>query len=268
MFGLAAFAIYYLPTSAARPVAWARLGTEDVHALAFVDGDPDRLLFGHHAGVLASTDGGRTWTTAPAAMDAMSVAPSRGSIVIAGHEVFAVSEDDGRTWQDVPAELPSLDIHGFARDPADPDRMWAYPATGGLWLSADGGRRWEQVTAQNVLMPVAVRTSAGTELLGVTEQGVVRSRDDGRTWEPAGDPELYPIASLAATPDGAVLVAGGPGGLARSDDGGRTWQRLPWDEEALAVAVAEGGRTIAAVSVGTELFRSDDGGRSWPGAPG
>ena len=28
----------------------------------------------------------------------------------------------------------------IARDPADPARMWAYLATGGLWESRDGGR--------------------------------------------------------------------------------------------------------------------------------
>src|SRR3990172_2798463 len=134
----------------------ARLGTEDVHALAFVGDDPEHLLVGHHGGILESGDGGRSWQPLPTQADAMAMAPaSDGSIVIAGHEVFTASRDGGVSWQDIPTDLPSLDIHGYARDPADPGRMWALLATGGLWESRDGGVRWEQVRSDNILFPVA-----------------------------------------------------------------------------------------------------------------
>ena len=246
-------------------VAWSALGTEDVHSLAFVGGDPDRLLFGHHGGVLASGDGGRTWQPLGTRSDAMSMGVADdGSIVIAGHDVLAESRDGGRTWQDISATLPSLDIHGFTLDPADPARMWAYLATGGLWESRDGGRAWERVQQQNILSPVAVAAPSGTRLVGVTADGLATSDDGGRTWRAAASPELYPIVSLAATADGSVLVAGGPGGLARSDDGGASWSKLPFDGQPFAVALTDGGRTIALVTRATELFRSADGGRTWP----
>jgi len=47
-----------------------------------------------------------------------------GSIVIARHEVFVASRDGGKTWAQVTTDLPSLDIHGFTRDPSDP-AVWA-----------------------------------------------------------------------------------------------------------------------------------------------
>lgn len=244
---------------------WSRLGTEDVHSLAFVGDDSNRLLFGHHGGILASADGGRSWQPLGTRSDAMSLgAAADGSIVIAGHEVFAESRDDGRTWQDVPAALPGLDIHGFARDPDNPARMWAYLATGGLWESLDGGRAWERVQEENILFPVAVAASSGTRLFGLTAEGLASSDDGGRTWGNVATPELYPIASMAATSDGSVLVAGGPDGLARSDDGGASWSKLPFEGKPFAVAVANDGRTIAVVTRATEFFRSDDGGRTWP----
>ncbi len=246
--------------------AWSRLGTEDVHSLAFVGDDPDRLLFGHHGGVLASGDGGRNWQPLATRSDAMSLgAAADGSIVIAGHDVFAESRDDGRTWQDIPAALPSLDIHGFARDPGDPTRMWAYLATGGLWESRDAGRAWERVQQENILFPVAVAAPSGTRLFGLTADGLASSDDGGRTWRNVATPELYPIASLAATSDGRVLVAGGPDGLARSDDGGASWSKLPFEGQPFAIAVTAGGGTIALVDRLTEFYRSDDGGRTWPG---
>lgn len=244
---------------------WSRLGTEDVHSLAFVGDDPDRLLFGHHGGVLSSADGGRTWQPLATRSDAMSLAAATdGSIVIAGHEVLAASRD-GRTWENIPASLPSLDIHGFTRDPEDPARMWAYLATGGLWESRDGGLTWERVQEQNILFPVAVGGAPETRLFGVTVNGLASSDDGGRSWRAVATPELYPIAALAATADGSVLIAGGPGGLARSNDGGTSWSNLPFDDQPAAIAVTARGQTIGIVTRSTEFLRSDDGGRSWPG---
>ncbi len=263
---LGAIAFVILRPGGSSTVAWSRLGTQDVHSLAFVGDDPSRLLFGHHGGVLSSPDGGRSWQALGSRADAMSLEPAAdGSIVIAGHDVLSESRDGGRTWQDIPAALPSLDIHGFARDPTDPDRMWAYLATGGLWESGDGGLTWEQVQQENVLFPAAVAGPSGTRLFGVTASGLASSDDGGRTWTGAASPEIYPIASLAATADGRVLVAGGPGGMARSDDGGASWSKLPFEGQVLVVAVTAGGSTIVVVTRSTEFFRSDDGGRTWPG---
>ncbi len=73
------------------PAAWSRLGTQDVHSLAFV-GDPQHLLFGHHNGIAETRDGGKTWAPLPVSDDAMGMAAADdGSIVIAGHEVFTAS---------------------------------------------------------------------------------------------------------------------------------------------------------------------------------
>ena len=247
-------------------VAWASLRTQDVHSLAFVGGDDRHVLFGHHGGVLESRDGGRTWSALPVRQDAMSMVPaSDGSIVIAGHEVFAASRDGGLTWAPLPADLPSLDIHGFTRDPADPGRMWAYPTTGGLWESMDFGAHWVQVREDNVLFPLAVRDASQTRLLGVDVTGLVTSSDGGRTWAALGTPPTRPMTSLAATPDGRTLYAGAPDGLFRSDDGGRTWSPTGYSGSVFAIATTADGRTVALVSKDTEFFRSPDRGSTWPG---
>lgn len=263
---IAAAAVLLVVRPGAPPqVAWNRFGTDDVHSLSFVGEDPDELLFGHHGGLSASTDGGRSWQPLATRSDAMSLgAAVDGSIVIAGHDVLAQSADAGRTWENIPAQLPSLDIHGFTRDPGDPARMWAYLATGGLWESRDGGLAWQQVQQENILFPIAVAGPSGPRLFGVTAGGLARSDDGGSTWQTVATPELYPIASLAATADGIVLVAGGPDGLARSDDGGATWAKLSFEGQPFAIAVTAGGRTIAVVTRSTEFFRSDDAGMSWP----
>lgn len=264
--GATVAAFLFASRSSGEPVAWTRFGTQDVHSLAFVDGDPSRLLFGHHGGLYASADGGRTWTSMPVRDDAMSTSPaSDGSIVIAGHNVFASSLDGGTTWSPISADLPNLDIHGFTRDPADPARMWAYLATGGLWESRDFGRTWERLRDDNVLFPLAVRSGSVTRLLGVNTSGLVVSDDGGRSWSLLSMPETFPMTALTATPDGEVVYAGSPDGLFRSIDGGRTWTSTTYRGSTFAVATTADGGTVAVVSRETEFFRSADGGASWPG---
>jgi photosystem II stability/assembly factor-like uncharacterized protein len=246
--------------------SWTRFGTADVHSLAFVDDDPQHLLFGHHHGLLETTDGGRNWRPLATRADAMEMgAAGSGSIVIAGHDVFTASADGGATWKDIPAGLPSLDIHGFTRDPGDPARMWAYPTSGGFWESRDGGSHWEQVYADNILFPVATTQNGQTVLYGVDISGLASSADGGRSWTPLTTPPAYPFTSFTATADGSVLLVGSLDGLFRSDDGGRAWSKLPFVGSAFAIGVTSDGRDIAVVTKETEFFRSRDGGQTWPG---
>jgi photosystem II stability/assembly factor-like uncharacterized protein len=196
----------------------------------------------------------------------MSMSPaSDASIVIAGHEVFVASRDGGQTWAPIEGDLPSLDIHGFTRDPANPARMWAYLATGGLWESTDFGAHFVRVREDNVLFPTAVRAGATTRLFGVDANGLGASDDGGRTWTALATPPTFPMTAFAASGDGNVLYAGATDGLVRSADGGRSWGKTGYTGSAFAVATSADGQDIALVSRETEFFRSTDGGASWPG---
>lgn len=190
---------------------------------------------------------------------------SDGSIIIAGHEVFQASRDRGATWAPIDTDLPSLDVHGFTRDPADPARMWAYLAIGGLWESTDFGAHWIRVREDNVLYPLAIRLGEVTRLIGVDTTGLVASDDGGRRWTSLAMPETYPLTALAGTADGRVLLAGSPDTLFRSDDGGRSWTRTPYVGSVFAVATDSKGKTVAVVSLETDFYRSDDGGATWTG---
>jgi photosystem II stability/assembly factor-like uncharacterized protein len=263
--GAIAYFVWPPPTPVA-PVAWTTFDSEDVHSLAFVGDDEQHLLFGHHGGLEETRDGGRTWSSLPLRLDAMSLSlGTDASIVIAGHEVFAASRDGGQTWSPIVTDLPSLDIHGFTRDPADPARMWAYLATGGLWVSTDYGARFTSVRDDNVLYPTAVAVGTTTRLFGVDASGLIVSDDGGRRWTGLGEPPTYPMTAFAASADGAVLYAGAPNGLLRSSDGGRTWSTTGYGGSALAVATTPDGLSVGVVSQATEFFRSSDGGATWPG---
>jgi photosystem II stability/assembly factor-like uncharacterized protein len=266
--GLLIIAVVALqPFSTGVPMPWARLGTADVHSLAFAPGSTERLYFGYHGGILESQDGGRTWARLPVTADAMGMRPAAdGSIVIAGHEVFVGSADGGRTWVPIQADLPNIDIHAFARDPLDPRRMWAYLAEGGVYESADGGTRWTKVYDGHIPFMAATTDGLSVALVGIEPfQGFARSADGGSSWSPVSQPEAFPTYGIAATPDGRVVALGVSDGLLRSDDGGATWTTIELPDPALAIALADDGRTIAVVTRTTDFFRSDDGGHTWPG---
>lgn len=253
-------------TGVAAAVPWDRLGTQDVHSLAFQGADSSRVLFGHHGGILRSEDGGRNWAPLPVRQDAMGMAAAAdGSIIIAGHLVFQASRDGGATWAPINADLPSLDIHGFARSLSDPARMWAYLAEGGIYESPDFGIIWTRVNGGHILQLTAIRRGDADELLGIDLRGIVRSTDQGRTWAPVGTPPTAPVTSLAATADGAVMILGGPDGLYRSDDSGATWRHVLVSKTVLASAITADGKTLAAVTQETLFYRSEDGGATWPG---
>lgn len=249
------------------PVAWARLGTADVHALAFDPADPERLLFGHHGGLLASSDGGRSWQpTALSGADAMNVGQLGGDrLQIAGHDVYLESTDGGATWTPVPNDLPALDLHAFAVDPADSDRAWAFAVGHGLFRTEDAGRRWELLDPNNWGALTTYLRDGATVLAAIGPEGLVRSRDGGLTWEPMAYPGA-PLAALAAAPDGSAIYAATGNGIRRSTDEGATWTDTGFPLQALALAISpDDPERLAAVDQDTLFYVSPDGGASWPG---
>lgn len=250
------------------PAPWARLNTQDVHSLAFVNNSDSELLFGHHGGLLHSTDGGENWAPLSVKQDAMGLSASPdGSIVIAGHLVFQASRDGGATWAPIDAKLPSLDIHSFTRSLGQPSTMWAYLAEGGVWKSDDFGANWIEMNAGHVQQLTAIRRNGVDELLGIDNRGLVKTSDDGATWVAVGTPPTAPVTSLAAMSDGMVIIMGGPDGLYRSDDAGDSWLKILSSDLVLATAISTDGRTVAAVTRDTNFYRSDDGGATWSGPP-
>jgi photosystem II stability/assembly factor-like uncharacterized protein len=247
--------------------AWATLNTADVHALAFAPGDPAHLYFGHHNGLLESLDGGRSWQ--PAALsgaDAMNVrVAGTDRIQIAGHEVYLESTNGGASWQPVPNDLPGLDLHAFALDPADPDHAWAFAVGFGLFETRDAGRHWELRQSGNWGYLASYRSGDQTALVGVGPEGLVRSVDDGATWQPLAYPGAPLAGGMAAADDGSVLYAATSDGLKRSSDEGQTWSDTGFNGVALALAVVPGDpRTVALVDEATRFYRSEDGGTTWP----
>lgn len=238
-----------------------------MHSLLFDPEDSDRLLFGHHDGLLEAEDGGRTWREGSlTGADAMNVRRLDGArLQIAGHEVYLESVDSGATWTPVPNDLPGLDLHAFTVDPADPDRAWAFAVGFGLFTTSDAGRHWQLLDPSNWGSLASYRRDGTTVLVAIGPSGLVRSRDGGVSWEPMAYPGA-PLATLAAAEDGSALYAATSAGLRRSTDEGSTWSDTGFAGQALAVAVSPSDpNQIAVVDPDTLFYRSSDAAASWPG---
>src|SRR5690606_20557856 len=87
---------------------------------------------------------------------------------------------------------------------------------------------------------------AGDRLVAATADGLARSADGGRTWDPAGDlPGARHVRALDIRPDDPkyLLAGAAPGPAATATDDGAGTPRPP--------------------GLGFRLFESRDGGTSW-----
>lgn len=252
------------------PAPIARMDTPDVHSLVIDPADPDRVLFGSHAGIMESRDGGFTWEDGSLrGKDAMSMATSAHdptTIYVTGHDVFEVSRDGGATWQPLVHDLPGTDIHAFAQDPLAPSVLYALVAGDGLFRSENGGTNWTPLGSQPPGDSPTALAADGTRVYAAAGGRINVSVDDGAAWQPLTAQPAGAATSLAtALGDTLVIYAGTENGLARSDDGGASWAELgPVGVPALALAVAPSDPTrVEFVARGGGVYRSDDGGATW-----
>lgn len=248
--------------------------TADLHSLTYDPGTDGRVLFGHHGGVMASEDEGKSWETLADRpnFDGMNLAfdPNKpGSVYLAGHSVLSQSDDGGATWTQFGHNLPGLDLHAFAASSVTPGRFYAFALGRGLYVSEGGAAYWAP------LWPDApqgthsiVELKDGTLLLGASDAGILRSDDGGTTWGESRDGiDTGVIYSVDGDPASGRVYAGTSSGLYTSSDGGRTWEQSSLNDSQIVVVGVNprDSNEVMAIDGGGRLYRSMDGGASWVG---
>ena len=252
------------------PQPIAVLDTPDVHSLLINVNNPDHLLFGSHAGLKESQDGGFTWADGTLqGKDAMSMARSLQSpmtIYVTGHDVVEVSRDNGASWQPLEHDLPGTDVHAFAQDSDSPELLYAFVVGYGVFRSENGGVNWVALTKPPPGGTPFALAAAADRVYVATEAGIRISFDRGETWQPLSAQPSGTTLTLALSPtDPGLLYAGTADGLARSTDSGATWIALgPAGIPVLALAVSPTDpQRVTFVTQGGGVYRSDDGGTTW-----
>jgi photosystem II stability/assembly factor-like uncharacterized protein len=171
-------------------------------------------------------------------------------------------------------------------------------ATRAALLIVRQGKEWSVEEHLGGKIPVSIAidpADPGRLYAGSEGQGLWRSTDAGRSWQPAGpgiphaEITAMAVAHTPASHPGTVFAGTEPSTLSRSEDGGATWRELgallelpssshwsfppkPYTHHVRWIEIdphAE-GRLYVAIEAGA-LVRSNDGGETWrdhvPGGP-
>lgn len=192
----------------------------------------DRLIsVGERGNIFVSDDGGKGWrrvvSPTEATLTALAVLDERHAVAVGHDAVILRSDDRGESWTQVYAApedgTPLLAVwfdasgHGFA--------IGAY---GTALESADGGVNWadRRLDEQELHLNALTQSIDGT-LMVVGEAGtMLRSRDDGETWERLASPYEGSFFGVLATADGGVLAFGMRGHVLRTSDQGDSWEEV------------------------------------------
>lgn len=158
---------------------------------------------------------------------------------------------------------PTIDLMGFTTAGNGEFYASGHPGPGsdlpnpvGLIRSTDQGQTWQ---------PLARQGESDFHALAATDGGIVgfdgqlRISADGTTWESVD--EQLPAFNLAATPRDSIVLATTEDGLQRSTDNGATWAAVPSAPLLMLTALSEG--KAAGITPEGRIYTSSDAGLTW-----
>jgi photosystem II stability/assembly factor-like uncharacterized protein len=177
---------------------------------------PKRWLAATGAGLLISTDQGKTWTGGPVLgkTDFVSVESEGDLIVAATRTNVLYSTTAGTSWQQAPLSSYITSIHGVT---LTPEGEILVASREGAFRSLDSGATWEHVVnglPDKNISSIAYDQGRKRLLATSTATGVVfESKDSGRSWH-RGPDSGYPLRRISvvrgrfvgATPFDGVIV--------------------------------------------------------------
>ncbi len=145
-----------------------------------------------------------------------------------GNGIFK-SEDSGATWNHI---LTGISVVDIASDPSRGDVIYAVGIAGRngkVIKSPDGGSTWADVYTEpsksNTVVSVAVsRINSRIVLAALSTGEIIRSNDEGMTWQPVTDLQ-DPILKVRFAPNNNAYALSFTKGLAKSTDQGSNWNQ-------------------------------------------
>jgi photosystem II stability/assembly factor-like uncharacterized protein len=221
--------------------SWERIspaGDEELKNLDSIAIDPrdaNVIYAGTYHLPWKTTDGGKSWKPIAAGMiddsDVMSVVIDRSDperIFASACSGIYRSGNGGAQWtklQGIP--YVSRRTQQIAQDPGNA-AIWYAGTTEGLWRSKDNGENWERVTGRDIVVNAIAFAGRGARLLLGTEEGILLSRDAGKSFAARNSGFTHTVvrAFAASETDSQrllIAVETDGGGLLESIDGGKSW---------------------------------------------
>lgn len=160
------------------------------------------------------------------------------------------SADAGRSWR-VVKRVEGAVITSLALDQRDSRILYAGTNGSGIWKTLDGGATWLQIKKQlgeefrdaRRVAQVVVDPQTANLIYAVSKYGVIKSPDQGETWQaltlptPPGAAEVSFLA--IDRKDNKILFLAGPSAFLLSLDGGASWtsKKLPTTQAGSALLI-------------------------------
>ncbi|MEV4481351.1 F510_1955 family glycosylhydrolase [Micromonospora coxensis] len=236
-----------------------------VHALA-VDPGTGRVHLATHHG-LYRVDGATSAVRVSAhTSDLMGFAVTGpGHFVASGHPGdgddgpgnlgLVESTDAGGTWATTSLS-GRADFHGLR---AAHGALYGYNSTDGAFMVSTDRRTWEH-RSLTAIGAFDVNPADPDEVLAVGRNGLQRSTDGGRSWQPLAQTPPLVVLTWPAGQD--LYGADAEGVVWHSGDAGTTWQRRG-HSGAPARAITGHGTSLYLATADDRVLVSDDGGGSW-----
>lgn len=262
-----------------RHTAAARIaGAVNATMLAAATAGKRIVAVGEHGIILLSDDGGRSYRQ-PALVPVgvvltdVSFADERNGWAVGHWGVVIHTSDGGETWAiqrtDTDVDQPLFSVHF-----RNAQEGWAVGLWSLLLTTRDGGQTWATVQPpapsghkRADLNLYRIFPDAAGHLYVAAEQGrVMRSSDNGASWNWLDTGYKGSFWSGIALRDGTLLVGGLRGTIYRSADGGATWHKAASPLKNSITAFAESEGRLLAVGLDGVRLESRDGGATFTGA--
>jgi photosystem II stability/assembly factor-like uncharacterized protein len=241
----------------------------------------------HDGVLLRSTDYGQTWQTNLTGVDIAQLSADAASAEVARLEAELDTADpdalEDLEWalddalfalEDATAAIdegvttPLLDV--WFRDERHGYALGAY---GVLLQTYDGGSTWTLISNRldnpdNYHLYGIAHSRAGTLIVAGEAGTLLRSHDQGKTWERLDSAYEGSFFGAIAAHDGSLLVYGLRGNVFRSTDNGDTWTPVVTnDQRTLLGSMLQADGTIVLVGSTGAVLTSSDNGASFEAVP-
>jgi photosystem II stability/assembly factor-like uncharacterized protein len=230
--------------------------SSDLTALSFPTAQRGWAV-GHDGVVLATVDGGRTWTR--------QLDGRRISALLTATAASGIAKDQIAFLQQKGTDLPLLDVWFD-----DEKSGYAIGAFNLILRTVDGGATWtpcvDRVENPKGLHLYSMRRAAGA-LWIAGEQGLVLKLDPAsQRFVPCPTPYAGSFFGVTGS-DKAVVVFGLRGNVFESSDGGASWKKIETGLEVAFTGGARSGDRVVLVSASGQVLSSADGGATFKPLP-